>query len=217
MGVALSAAAPQIRPHQARPAQVRVHGPGADRADRRRSRQPRTVPPHRRRGGLRRLPASHGHTIMINLLLAVALAADFQLVILKPSFSDLKLGNEGEHAQSVLKDADTSRPWAVIGKDDIDSYDWDKQTITLTRAGTRRLTDAIGSKSPLPTALNLHPFVVRAGGEFKYGGVFLFRESQATIRYPVARVTVTGGQASFALLPVQIPYVGVDPVGADGT
>lgn len=161
---------------------------------------------------------------------------DFKIIILKENWFDLEIGYEAEKAQSVLSSADMSQPVFVISKDQIEKYDWDLQTITLTSNATNELGEAllnigansteieklnhlkesIGWGNPIERALYIHPFIVQVDNQFKYGGIFLDATSQMAITFPVARVTIAEGKVVMALLPIHIPFVMIDPIDGSG-
>jgi len=161
---------------------------------------------------------------------------EFKIIILKDNWFDLKIGYEAEKAQSVLSSADISNPVFVITKNQIEKYDWDLQTITLTSTATKELGEALsnigadsneieklnnlkeslGWGNPIERALYIHPFIVQVDNQFKYGGIFLDAPSQMAIDFPVARITILDGQIVIALLPTHIPFVMIDPIDGNG-
>ena len=161
---------------------------------------------------------------------------DFKIIILKENWFDLEVGYEAEKAQSVLSSADTSKPIFVISKDNIEKYDSDLQTITLTSSATNELgtalikidansteiekltnlKESLGWGNSVERALYLHPFIVQVDNQFKYGGIFLDAASQMAVNFPVARVTIAEGKVVIALLPTHIPFVMIDPIDGSG-
>ncbi|MBX3056593.1 MAG: hypothetical protein KF770_08990 [Anaerolineae bacterium] len=161
---------------------------------------------------------------------------DFKAIILKENWFDLEIGYEAEKAQSALSSADISEPVFVIGKDQIEKYDWDLQTITLTSNATNELGEALlnigaasaeienlnnlkesfGWGNPIERALYIHPFIVQVDNQFIYGGIFLDATSQMAINFPVARVTISEGKVVIALLPTHMPFVMIDPIDESG-
>lgn len=161
---------------------------------------------------------------------------EFKIIILKESWFDLKIGYEAEKAQSVLSSADISNPVFIITKNQIEKYDWDLQTITLTSTATKKLGEALsnisadsdeieklndlkeslGFGNPVERALYIHPFIVQVDNQFKYGGIFLDAPSQMAIDFPVARITISDGHIVIALLPTHIPFVMIDPIDGSG-
>ncbi len=153
----------------------------------------------------------------------------FQLLILNQDWHDLQLGYKYITAQPNLNAADKSNPLFVIGLEEIESYDWTWQAITLTPDATTRLIDvlplsdkdgvrslidlkeSLGWGNPLENALYIHPFVVMVNDEMLYGGIFLDPMSQMAIDFPVIRISLVNGQAVLYLLPVHIPFVNYDP------
>jgi hypothetical protein len=160
----------------------------------------------------------------------------FQLFILKQDWHELDLGYDAQGAFSILEAIDTSDNLFIVSLKEIEVYDWERQTITLTEDATQKLASALVSEgelgeeatamvnmrkslgwgNPFEHALYAKAFVVRAEGDSLYGGIFLDAVSQMAIDYPVARVTVVDGKAMFALLPIHIPFVMIDPVDGSG-
>jgi hypothetical protein len=160
---------------------------------------------------------------------------DFQLVILRSDLSDLKLGFgfTYENAFPKLKAAGSASALFVVGTDQIETYRWATQSITLTDEGTRGLLAALeppeqlkesvrGSNSlrarlgwgdRLDHGLYTKGFLVALGGEALYGGIFLDATSQRPIQFPVIRAFLNpAGRARFNLLPVHVPFFRQDPV-----
>ncbi len=162
--------------------------------------------------------------------------AAWQLVIFKQGWNELQLGYAAAPAQTALFALDTQDPLFVVSLPEISAYDWEQQTVTLTseastalaqaladdggaRADVTVLTDFyenLGWGSAVSRALYTRAFVVLVEGEPVYGGIFLDAISQMAINYPVARASNTGDQLVLALLPIQIPFAEVDPVGSSG-
>lgn len=182
--------------------------------------------------------------VLLTLLLGMAACSqkgttlsNFKLIILRENWFDLNIGYDAEPAQAALRSADTSAPLFVIGIDQVEEYDWDLQTITLTEQGTKQLVEALASiegtdpgeiaklkdlkeslgwGNTIESALYIHPFTVQADNRFMYGRIFLDATSQRPINFPVIRVTISDGKAILALLPTQIPFVTIDPVDGSG-
>ncbi len=162
--------------------------------------------------------------------------ATFQLIILKQRWSDLKLGYRAPDALRVLAAIGDGDGLYVAAAQDLDVYDWDRQTLTLTSDATAALMRALADQGSPPdgvkaivemrsrlgwgnrleSALYTRCFVVNVDGALIYGGIFLDATSQMGIDYPVARVTVVDDRAVTALLPVHIPFVVTDPVTESG-
>ncbi|MCQ3928870.1 MAG: hypothetical protein DPW16_00295 [Chloroflexi bacterium] len=171
---------------------------------------------------------------LLTLLSSTQAQADnppqFQIIILNQDWNDLQLGYKYITAQPNLNAADKSTPLFTIGLDEIESYDWTWQAITLTPDATTRLIDvlpisdkegvrslidlkeSLGWGNPLENALYIHPFVVMVNDEMLYGGIFLDPMSQMAIDFPVIRISLVNGQTVLYLLPVHIPFVNYDPL-----
>lgn len=161
----------------------------------------------------------------------------FELYILKQNWWELELGYDPDPAQAILGDADTSDSLFVVRLEQIESYDWNTQTITLTKQATndlflalaaqgqggdeelQKLKDlkrSLGYGNALENELYIHGFVVKTSGQTKYGGIFLDAVSQMAIKYPVIRVADDNGRATLTFLPIHIPFLMMDPIGPDG-
>lgn len=155
----------------------------------------------------------------------------FQLLILKQDLDDLKLGNQSDGAFPKLQAAQNAARLFVIGLPEIDSYDWTKQSITLTESATvallqalpsnqslkepirklKNLKEHLGWKKPIESELYIKAFVVTANSEFIYGGIFLDPTSQRLINYPVIRAKLVDNKAVLNILPVHMPFFASDP------
>jgi hypothetical protein len=160
----------------------------------------------------------------------------FELIVLRESWGDLQIGYEGEAAQSILRSANVSDPLFVVSANQIEKYDWDLQTITLTQNATTEFTEALleleadadeierlknlkqdlGWGNPVELALYIQAFVVQVNEQFTYGGIFLDPPSQMAIDFPVARVTISDAKVVIAFLPTHIPFLMIDPVDGSG-
>ena len=171
-------------------------------------------------------------TVMLAALCAVAAkeadvsAPPFELVVLEGRWD----GVEWRYEEPARPDPKAPRIFTAT-LDDVDSYRWSSQALTLTSAATERLIDALG-RHPRPGAsieklnalkerlghgnaferqLYLYRFVVIVEGEPLYWGIFLDPPSQMAIDYPVMRSALVDGQAVFHVLPVHLPFFAVDP------
>ncbi len=158
-----------------------------------------------------------------------------QIVILKEDWFDLKLGYAYAQALPLLKSATIKDSLFLIGMDDIESYHWTRQSITLTKEATGKLIRALPEERDLKkhvqymakvkkergwgnrteAALHLKGFLVICDDELLYAGIFLEPMSEIAAGYPVIRPGMSENKAIFYLLPVQIPFVAYDPVSND--
>lgn len=160
-------------------------------------------------------------------------AADdgFQLVILKKSWDDLKLGYDYGGAFPALKSAAPGDALMTIETEQIESYDWSLQAITLTAEATAALIRSLtgdkdvkaqikalnelkkeaGMSNSLERSLYTKGFLVKLSGKPLYGGIFLDAMSQMAISYPVIRAGMDGERAFLNILPVHIPFMTRDP------
>lgn len=153
------------------------------------------------------------------------------MLVLKKRWGDLKLGYDYEQAFPRLKSSAAGNVLCTIGEGEIESYDWKRQTITLTAGATDGLVKALSSgkgvkpeiealndlkkKAGMSNALELslytRGFLVTSNGKALYGGIFLDAMSQMAINYPVIRAGVDGDRAFLSILPIHIPFVTSDP------
>lgn len=105
---------------------------------------------------------------------------DFEIAILdfnareEPEFYDMKF-NE---LMGVIVDQYPSNAIYSISGENIETYDWENQVITLSENETQNLVSYFFCNFP-GTCLAGQGFVVIHKGEVKYGGVFSFRIDRA--------------------------------------
>jgi hypothetical protein len=159
----------------------------------------------------------------------------FQLIILKQNAFSLRLGYDSGEALSKLLAVKLEDNLFSVGLNEIESYDWTSQSITLTHQATEDLCQSLllnpgldkdifdlnamktslGWGSKLERKLYLQAFVAVIDSLPTYGGIFLDAMSQMAIRFPVIRVGIVDGKAVFNLLPVQIPFLTCDTFPSD--
>lgn len=122
----------------------------------------------------------------------------FSIRILTKNWFDLGLGYKYESAWPRLQQA-RGAALATVGERDVESYDWARQTLTLTPTASERLRAELAAAMPsrpadpsragdaLPGELYLKGFVVEVDDQPIYGGIFLQAISQMAIDYPVIR------------------------------
>lgn len=160
----------------------------------------------------------------------------FQIVIFKNDWSELRLGYQAQDALPRIQTLEEDDILFVISLKDIELYNWDYQTITLTQKATEQLaitlnTDhkhseaaealmdmrkSLGWGNYLERALYTKPFSVKIDDTVLYSGIFLNAVSQMAIDYPVIRMSEEHGKAVIAVLPVHIPFTMIDPVDGSG-
>ena len=145
----------------------------------------------------------------------------FHLVFIRGDEQDrtgqFRLGHTYAEAFPKLKSAGTANAFFVIGMDQIETYDWDTQSITLTSEGTKDLAALEPSEVFKDEVRDMtmmerlrwgvwdKGFLILVGEEPVYGGIFLDAMSQRPIRFPVIRVTLTPDKkARLNLLPVHV-------------
>jgi hypothetical protein len=142
------------------------------------------------------------------------------------------LGYEAQDALSNINALEENDTLFVINLNDIESYNWDQQTITLTRETTENLAIALDNHvesseavealmdmrerldwgNPFERALYTKTFLVNVDNHSLYSGIFLHAVSQMAIDYPVIRLSVIDGKATLSLLPTHIPFIMIDPI-----
>ncbi len=152
-------------------------------------------------------------------------------MILNESPGSRGLGYKHETAWAHLRSVSLAEALITLTACDLDSYEWDTQSLTLSRSASRRLlaalpsaarredgveklvalTEELGWGNEIERALKGRSFVVLLGEERLYGGIFLDPPSQMPIEFPVARCTRADGRIVFRLLPVHLPFFAVDP------
>ena len=159
----------------------------------------------------------------------------FQLVILKQNTFSLRLGYDAEEALPKLLAVNLKDNIFIVGLNEIESYDWTSQSITLTSQATAHLRHALSLRpesdegitdlnamkkslnwgNPFEHALYVQAFVVVIDGAPTYGGIFLDAMSQMAIKFPVIRVEIIDSKVVFHLLPVHIPFLTYDAIPVD--
>lgn len=138
----------------------------------------------------------------------------FQLYILGSDLDELELGNDPDQAWGVLAQVDLGASTWVIDQDDIETYNWSEQSITLTQNASSRLVQHLSEWSYLPIALSHRGFVATIDGDKLYGGVFLEAGSPMAIPWPVIYPDVSGETVVLRLRPahpLSARYQDLDP------
>ena len=162
---------------------------------------------------------------------------DFQLLILSKDYYDLNPGRDKETAFKVLRKKGNKNHLFTITAKDIENYDWDLQTITLTEKATRALSDTLNKQGELKDdikdmnelrrsagykgsntefSLEKKCFIVKYKNKFVYGGIFLNVVSNLRFDYPVIHVLRSDNKVAFSILPVHIPFNYIDPADESG-
>ncbi len=158
----------------------------------------------------------------------------FAFVILKnePMFEKEKWVFEYSQIWEELKTSYKSNALFTIGTEEIDSYDWKRQSITLTPEATKHLIETLpadedlhpqaleikkmaehlGWSNIIALSLNYKGFVVVVDGAPLYGGLFLEPVSQLAIQFPVLRTDMQDNKAILWILPVHVTFWTSDPV-----
>lgn len=160
----------------------------------------------------------------------------FQLIIYKEDTFSLNLKEESYEAFPVIEQLGKRDELFVLGLQDIETYDWDLQTMLLTSEATERLETAVsrtphvseearffadidaemGRDNPIQWGINGRPFTVKVDGETMYSGIFLDTHSTFNVDYPVIRVTLAVDKATLNFLPGQFQYALIDPIDNSG-
>ncbi len=139
-----------------------------------------------------------------------------------------RLGRTYGEAFPKLKSSGAEAAFFVIGMDQIETYDWDTQSITLTLEATKGLA-ALEPPEVLKNEVREMPlrerlvwatsekgFLALVGEEPIYGGIFVDPMSQRSIDFPVLRVSLTPDKkARLNLLPIHVPFFMQDPASGE--
>jgi hypothetical protein len=130
-------------------------------------------------------------------------AGGFTLYVLRERWGDLLLHKyDFEEAWAVLSGADLSEPRVRLDADDVQSYDWPDQILTLTPEASIRLQDAFPQSGlGLEADASQTCFVVVLDGRRLYGGIFLERGSTLALAFPIIYVGGSGDRITLALRP----------------
>lgn len=129
----------------------------------------------------------------------------FRLYVLKGKAWQLNLGDTQESSWSVLSTVDLKDYLLVLGPQDISSYDWSQQTITLAAEAADKILEAFPPPFP-DVGTDRTPFVVTFDGERLYGGIFMIEGSAQDIGYPVIYLLASGEQIQFLVRPLHMGY-----------
>ncbi|MBI4956372.1 MAG: hypothetical protein HY908_30425 [Myxococcales bacterium] len=158
-----------------------------------------------------------------------------RLVILKAGWDELGLGYEAGPALARLRTAPLEPALFTLEVADLAAYRSGSHAFVLTPEGTARLIAALaatpdarlagvrklaalkaklGMGNAVGRALYTRAFVVLAGAERVYGGIFLDAPSQMAIDFPVARVAAEDERLVLRMLPLHLPFFESDPGAA---
>jgi hypothetical protein len=128
----------------------------------------------------------------------------FKLYVLQQNQYDLLLGSELEKAWPKLKGVELDKsPVLIITAEDIETYNWSQQKITLTPEATNRLDKVLWGK----IAMSKNVFAVTFKGNWLYGGIVTEASSAAWVSYPVIYPDVSGPQTILYLRPLTAPVL----------
>jgi hypothetical protein len=128
----------------------------------------------------------------------------FKLYILDIDVDQLVLESNRERPWPVFKETDLEKSIWIITENEIESYDWSQQSITLTAKASVRLQEIFSEELSLTFGLAEQAFVVTLGEEILYGGIFMEEGVARGVRYPVIYPEETGNRIIFFLRPISI-------------
>jgi hypothetical protein len=108
-------------------------------------------------------------------------------------FDDMLHVHELEQAAPMLASFPLDDALAVITVEDVATYEWADQRMTLTVAATNRVAAQLGIAADEFFLGNEHVFAVTVDGERLLSGIILARGSAMGIAYPVAYLEMEGG------------------------
>ncbi len=151
--------------------------------------------------------------LILCLLFAVTLSGcallqpkthSFYLYIMNEDWEYLKNKYEYHEVWPIIKELDSKNNIAEISEKDIKEYNWSTQEITLTTSASERLNSKISEESWFQIRVLKAVFIVIVDGQPMYGGVFIEKESQAGINFPVIYADTTNNQIVFQIRPVPL-------------
>jgi hypothetical protein len=125
----------------------------------------------------------------------------FRIHMLKKFWHDLGHCYFPQHAWPRIEQLDLADSAFVVGPEDVESYHWPDQVITLTSAASARLWGTFGSKELFRLECLKGVFVATLGDRKLYGGVFIESISAAAIQFPVIYLTKSGARYLLTLRP----------------
>ncbi|HNB51027.1 MAG TPA: hypothetical protein PK530_03745 [Anaerolineales bacterium] len=122
---------------------------------------------------------------------------------LDPNNFSKRLGHTLESSWVVLKEAYPSKVKYSLTVDDIETYNWSEQVITLTPEATNNLIEHFDCHAYVSfDCLYHHAFVVIFDGVPKYGGLFFPNPyTQESIDYPLIYPRLVGNEMELQVLP----------------
>lgn len=113
------------------------------------------------------------------------------------------LGNTLETSWPILQNAYPQEVVYSIKIEDIETYDWTQQVITLSATASKSLSDSFecGGARPYPLCLLQYSFVVVLNGQPLYGGRFIIPESASVVHYPIIYASADNDRATFTIRP----------------
>ena len=133
----------------------------------------------------------------------------FHLYIMNEDWEYLKNKYEYKEVWSIIKELDLKNNLAEISETDIEEYNWSTQEITLTTNASKRLNSIISEEEWFQIRALKAIFIGTVDEQPLYGGVFLEKESQAGIDFPVIYPDTGHAQIVFQIRPLNnccMPY-----------
>jgi hypothetical protein len=166
----------------------------------------------------------------------------FKLVIFRENlYDDSYMPTEAQDAFPLIAGFEESQSLFVITLTEIELYNWELQTIKLTKDATKKLSTALeneeipeqtkanmaleiikntqeemGLGNPIERDLFTKAFSVKVNDKVLYSGIFYGAISPVNLDYPVIRLSIVDGRAILFLMPVHIEDVMIDPVDEFG-
>jgi len=147
----------------------------------------------------------------LSLLLVVILSGcasyqpnkhSFHLYIMDKDWEYLKNKYEYNEVWPVIKEMNSKNNLVEISEQDIKEYNWSTQEITLTSSASERLNSKISKEKWFNIRVLKTIFIVAVDGQPMYGGVFIEKESQAGIDFPVIYPDTENDQIIFQIRPL---------------
>lgn len=140
-------------------------------------------------------------------------ASPFTIYILSANYNSLGLSPDYKSTWAKLQQVYKTGIAVSINVDDIQTYDWTNQIITLTPEKSKNLIATMfqtaNEQQDPSQALLGRAFVVELKGNAIYGGIFHFHPSAMAINFPVIYSVYDGEKFSLTLRPVHT-FLGYD-------
>ncbi len=124
----------------------------------------------------------------------------FRIYILQDDWHTLKLGYMLEESWPILEKVDLNKTMRVITPDDIQTYNWSTQTITLTMEASN-FFNRIPYENKLAILVSQPAFVATFNDQRLYGGCIVAGTTAMDLDYPIILTDFSTNPVVFTLRP----------------